>query len=177
MTLDSRRELAQQSAAKSDGMTLLSAALLISFMAPLLGSCGTSGNGASANASQSVPSSARGKRLTTVVNNGCTSDDDHLCALSAIALKVQLDKDLSEGGFFSAVTNDKPDFKLTVVLKKMEDDSLFVFSPDSFAAAAKLELTDNTGQVVFSGNASSNSGKAEEATKKLAADIAAKMKP
>jgi hypothetical protein len=157
-------------------MTLLSVALLISFMAPLLGSCGTSGSGASANAIQSVSSSARGKRLATVVNNGCTSDDDHLCALSTIALKVQLDKDLSEGGFFSAVTNDKPDFKLTVVLTETGDDALLIFY-DDINAAAKFELADNSGKVVFAGSASGNSNKPEEALKKLAADIAAKMKP
>jgi hypothetical protein len=109
-------------------------------MASLLGSRGTSG-GTGASASQSVPSSARGKRLSTIVNNGCTSDDDHLCALGSVALKVELDKDLS--AFFSVVSNDKPDYKLTVVLTKMGDDALLILY-DDINAAAKFELADNS---------------------------------
>ena len=156
-------------------MTLLSVALLASLIAPLLGSCGTSGTGA--NAIPSIPSSARGKRVSIVVNSGCTSDSDGLCALSTPALKAQLDKNVSEGGFFAAVTNDKPDFKLTVVFTKMEKEEGFtIFNSDTFEAAAKFELADNTGKVVFSGKASGDSEKAEDAMKKLAADIAAKMK-
>jgi len=94
---------------------------------------------------QSMPSSARGKRLTTIVNNGCTSDDDHFCALGAVALKVQLDEALSKAGFFSAISNDRPDFKLTVILTKTSDDALLIFY-DDINAAAKFELADNTGR-------------------------------
>jgi hypothetical protein len=154
---------------------VLRAALLVSLMGPLLGSCGTSGTGADAN--QSVPSAARGKRVSIVVNSDCTSDSDGLCALSTPALKAQLDKNVSEGRFFAAVTNDRPDFKLTVVFTQMEKEEGFtIFNSDTFEAAAKFELADNTGKVVFSGKASGDSEKAEDAMRKLAANIAAKIK-
>jgi hypothetical protein len=170
----SRRERGLGSPGKRGGLTLLLVAFLITPMAHLLGSCGTSGT--SANANQSMPGSARGKRLSTIVKNGCTSDDDHFCALGIVALKVQLDEDLSKTGFFSAVSNDRPDFKLTVTLTKTSDDALLIFY-DDINAAAKFELADNTGKVVFAESASGNSSKPEEALKKLAGDIVAKMKP
>jgi len=174
MMPNSRQERGLRPSAKRGGLTVLILAFLITPMAHFLGACGTSGTSASAN--QSMPSSARGKRLTTIVNNGCTSDDDHFCALGAVALKVQLDEALSKAGFFSAVSNDRPDFKLTVILTKTSDDALLIFY-DDINAAAKFELADNTGKVVFAGSASGNSSKPDEALKKLAADITAKMKP
>jgi hypothetical protein len=172
---NSRQERALRSSAKSAGITVLIVALLITAMGHLLGSCATSDT--SANANQSMPSSARGKRVATIVSNGCKSDDGGLCALSIASLKLQLDKSVSEAGFFSAVTNEKPDFKLTVVITKMEtDDGILGWGPDTYEAEAKFELADNTGKVVFSGKGSGDSGKAEEAMKKLAADVAGKMK-
>jgi hypothetical protein len=58
----------------------------------------------------------------------------------------------------------------------MGDDALLIFC-DDINAAAKFELADSTGKVVFAGTASGGSSKPEEALKKLSADIAAKMKP
>jgi hypothetical protein len=174
-TPGSRRERGPRSFAKNGRRAALSAALVAALLASLISSCGTSGGGAGASANQSMPSSARGKRLSTIVNDGCTSDDDHFCALGTVALKVQLDEDLSKAGFFSAVSNDRPDFKLTVTLTKTADDALLIFY-DDINAAAKFELADNTGKVVFAGTGSGNSSKPEEALKKLAADITAKLK-
>jgi hypothetical protein len=154
-------------------LTALVVAFLITSMAHLLGSCGTADSGVS----QSLPLSVHGKRLTILVSNGCGSDDEGFCALSAPALKVQLDKNIFGSGVFSAVTNDRPDFKLTVVVTKLDvDEGAFIWSSNTYVTEAKFELSDNTGKVVFSGKASGESSKAEEAMKNLAANLAAKMK-
>ena len=143
-------------------------------MAHLLVSCGTADSGVS----QSLPLSAHGKRLTIVVNSGCGSDNEGFCSLSVPALKVQLDKNIFGNGVFSAViTNDRPDLKLTVVVTKLDvDEGAFISSSNTYLTEAKFELTDNTGKVVFSGKATGESSKAEEAMKNLAANLAAKMK-
>jgi hypothetical protein len=90
---------------------------------------------------------------------------------------VQLDKNIFGSGVFSAVTNDRPDFKLTFVVTKLDvDEGAFIWSSNTYVTEAKFELSDNTGKVVFSVKASGESSKAEEAMKNLAANLAAKMK-
>lgn len=152
---------------------MLLVAFVLTSMAHLLVSCGTADSGVS----QSLPLSAHGKRLTIVVNSGCGSDNEGFCSLSVPALKVQLDKNIFGNGVFSAVTNDRPDLKLTVVVTKLDvDEGAFIWSSNTYLTEAKFELSDNTGKVVFSGKATGESSKAEEAMKNLAANLAAKMK-
>jgi hypothetical protein len=172
-TPGSHRERGRRPSAKRGGLTVLLVAFVLTSMAHLLVSCGTADSGVS----QSLPLSAHGKRLTIVVNSGCGSDNEGFCSLSVPALKVQLDKNIFGNGVFSAVTNDRPDLKLTVVVTKLDvDEGAFIWSSNTYLTEAKFKLSDNTGKVVFSGKATGESSKAEEAVKNLAANLAAKMK-
>ena len=127
-TPGSHRERGRRSSAKRGGLTVLLVAFVLTSMAHLLVSCGTADSGVS----QSLPLSAHGKRLTIVVNSGCGSDNEGFCSLSVPALKVQLDKNIFGNGVFSAVTNDRSDLKLTVVVTKLDvDEGAFIWSSNT----------------------------------------------
>jgi len=159
-------------------------ALCLSLVLTLpLGACdappATSGAGAAAAATSSaadraVLAAARGKRLSVRIVDRC---DDGGCGLGAPALKTKLDTILARSGFFSAITEEKPDFRLTVTLKSLEDESPFDFI-DAYAAKADYQFSDATGKGLFSGSATGNSNTSStEALDRMTTQIAAKLSP
>src|SRR5581483_6693785 len=155
---------------------------LFLFLALPLGACdappATSGAGAAAAATSSaadraVLTAARGKRLSIRIVDRC----DDGCGLGAPALKTKLDASLARGGLFSAITEERPDFRLVVTLKSLEDESPFDFI-DAYAAKADYQFSDVAGKILFAGSATGNSNNSStEALDRMTTQIAAKLSP
>jgi hypothetical protein len=157
-------------------------ALLLSCLVMLqLGACAssetsiTSSAASSAAADHAAMTLARGKRISVRVTNGCSDDDD--CGLGAPALKTKLDAILSQSGVFAAVSDERPDFRLNVVMKTLGDQSPISFY-DDYEAKADFQFADITGKILSSGSVSGSSGDSDEqALDKMAAQLGAKMRP